>query len=723
MTIPRPTLLSGLLTLAVLASLPVQTPTVLTSALVVLWLTYHAYQLGQRFWPGSSHYHQIVSGLFGLTSGIAILGTAVYVLWKFTPLVSGIIVLLTPFAIATLPRRPQTINQNLVINWLRALSFFQKLQWASIRTALLRWLRQPLGWLPLLLDGVLVWLAWASQTSASVNTIWATLPREWLWLWAVTTALVLLATLRLPSRAWRRTLTHLHLLTTVSVVAIVYQVGYGFDPFIHRATEELIAHSGVVTPKTPYYLGQYVLITFFSHLTGISIHSLDIWLLPLGAALFLPWAAALAWHYLSRPHRVTTSTDESSTPNAVAAFSLLLAPFAGWLVTTPQGLGNLWLVVTVTLLAAGSVSSWPLMTLGALTTLTFHPVSGLPLIAVALLAASQHSSVARKHWLSALVCLGGITILPAAFWLQSHVSTAAGGFAFGPIQWQSLSTLLATLLPHFPRSLSLSQDWFHLLGGNAGWLLAILSVIGLAAWWRARHANTLWPLVGGAIITAGGALLTQAFIQFNSVAASEQLDYPRRILAVALLFLLPVALAGVATLTTRVATRPRLAGLWLGLFTLTLTASVYAAYPHADAQNPGRFYSTGSADRLAVRLINEHFGADTPYIVLANQAVSAAALEAFGFSHYYATSAGPLFYYPIPTTSPLASDYLAFMNQTESFQTITTRAMDRVGVQAAAVVVNRYWTNASGVIAAATPTADDITTTADGSLTILYYTY
>ena len=66
-----------------------------------------------------------------------------------------------------------------------------------------------------------------------------------------------------------------HYLLSFSVAAIVYKIGYGFDPFIHQATMELIDKKGVVTPKPFYYLGEYGLIVIFHKLTGISIYFLN----------------------------------------------------------------------------------------------------------------------------------------------------------------------------------------------------------------------------------------------------------------------------------------------------------------------------------------------------------------------------------------------------------------------------------------------------------------
>ncbi|MHB8904376.1 MAG: hypothetical protein ACYC40_04750, partial [Patescibacteria group bacterium] len=48
----------------------------------------------------------------------------------------------------------------------------------------------------------------------------------------------------------------LHYFLSLLIAVIIYKIGYGFDPFIHQATMELIDKKGLVAPKPPYYLGQ-----------------------------------------------------------------------------------------------------------------------------------------------------------------------------------------------------------------------------------------------------------------------------------------------------------------------------------------------------------------------------------------------------------------------------------------------------------------------------------
>ncbi len=97
--------------------------------------------------------------------------------------------------------------------------------------------------------------------------------------------------------------------------------------------------------------------------------------------------------------------------------------------------------------------------------------------------------------------------------------------------------------------------------------------------------------------------------------------------------------------------------------------------------------------------------ARAPYIALANQQVSAAALKAFGFDHYYRTSAGELYFYPIPTGSPLYQYYLEMVYKNPGRASMIS-AMDLAGVEAGYLIVNKYWYQSGRVINEAKLAAD-----------------
>lgn len=66
-----------------------------------------------------------------------------------------------------------------------------------------------------------------------------------------------------------------------SVALIIYQIGYGYDPFLHLAAEKVIDATGTLTPKTFYYIGEYSLIIFLKNLTQLPLDFFNRALLPI----------------------------------------------------------------------------------------------------------------------------------------------------------------------------------------------------------------------------------------------------------------------------------------------------------------------------------------------------------------------------------------------------------------------------------------------------------
>ena len=152
---------------------------------------------------------------------------------------------------------------------------------------------------------------------------------------------------------------------------------------------------------------------------------------------------------------------------------------------------------------------------------------------------------------------------------------------------------------------------------------------------------------------------------------------------------------------------------------LILSASLYLSYPRLDNYFNSRGFSVSSADLKAVNWINGD--ADDNFIVLANQQVSAAALNQFGFKKYYLKNNSPVFYYPVPTGSPLYQYYLDMVYKEPSRETML-KAMGLADAATGYFVLNKYWWAFPKILAEAKLSSNGWQLIDDGEIYIFKYT-
>ncbi len=499
------------------------------------------------------------------------------------------------------------------------------------------------------------------------------------------------------------------LFATVSITPLLYPLGYGFDGFLHRATETLFITQGTLEPKPLYYIGQYTFVSFLSRLTGIAVGSIDLWLVATFAAL-LPLLFAL---FFARGESASGG-DRRRASWSVAALTLLL-PLAPFIATTPQSLA--YLIGLLALLAALSETSLLLTLALAAWCVAIHPLAGLPLggTAIALLMLREPDVIWKKVSGAVLLVLACISV-PASFFLLGSGSSVR-------IDWHTdqlfrLRTLLpdiASLLP--PNShVSLWSDWADM----AAWLAPLLLLVGaILAVLRDRGRRAAWiASLAGAVGLWLASLFLKHAGEFTFLIDYERGDYPERLITVALLILLPAACVGFGSLLKgRLPTRtPALAACLLGCLAIFAAGQVYNAFPRHDASQAGHGWNTSRADIEAVRFIDRD-AAGKPYTVLANQSVSAAAVAALGFKRY----AGDVFFYPIPTGGPLYQTFLRATGSSPSTDDIKEAAA--LGQSSLVfVVLNDYWWDAERVAQQLSAMADAQWSFGEGSVTVYRFT-
>lgn len=672
------------------------------------YLIFYGFLLGFILFRARPDLFKFLYGLLFFLAGLSLFGALIYFFYKLNTLALASLVILPPFVILPFLRfgnhpesekhfNPVQINPHILRTTL-LLAAFIFLTILNLRHLL------------------------AAGTVEAIRTPWKILPFDFFINYFVATLALLYFVLKSQKEGLNLILISVHTFLTVALALFIYRIGYGFDPFIHQATEKVILAQGLILPKPFYYLGQYSLVIFLAKIFHTSVVWVDRLLLPTLVSLFLP-----ATIYFSlRPF-----TDRNKTPGAsLASLLIFLLPFTAFIATTPQGLANFFLLIIIffAILALRREFSLSALWFLGFTTLLIHPLAGLPALVFLLLLTvftffKKQQGVFEfvRHVVFIMSVLLAAIAIPLVF-------LAALFLFLGPSSIISLKTIagannfltalgwpLPVLVNHFRPFYDLAYTY----GQNIIFLLLFFGFAGYFILKKNLPSVLVYPTAFFALIT--NYILIKLFVDFPSLIKYEQGVYPQRILEISFYFLIPLFLFALYKFFEKLmeAKGKTIKLFFILIFAAFLTFSLYYSYPKDDGEDYqiDRGYSVSLFDLEAVKKINaEAAGAD--YVVLANQSVSAAAVREFGFSKYF----GPYFYYPIPTGDPLYQYYLKMVYQMPSRATVA-EAANLTGVKLVYFVLNKYWTDADKILEAARPTADETMEIGSGRIWILKYQF
>jgi len=639
-------------------------------------------------------------GLLFILSEFIIGGTIIYYLDKITPLLSYSLLVLplaTFFLIKKTTRNIETLKQ---------------------KTIPQSWKYFFLFGLPLILGDVflLVYL-YTHRTYELAASPWLQVGPIFFVLYTLATILLFITYKKNTSLVQTILLTSLHFFVGLSVAALIYPLGYGFDAFIHRATEEWIQTHGFIDPKTPYYIGQYTLVTMLGHITHLKIFWIDIFLVPILASIFLPGII------------LTTSKKFIDSPlYAQIGFWLLpFIPFLSLHLTTPHNLVLLLsiLLIFLTWSASKKHISFLLPILLSLAGVMTHPLVGAPLFifTFVLFLLQKFQNNKKLSWaLIIITFLGLCFLLPTLFTLNglrigkplptltnpfTHIDSFIDLFA-RPYWYAKTSPLRFEIL-----------YWCERLIVPA---FLFLSAIGFVTYRKKEKSLWVWMFPLTALALFLDAWLLRSWIVFPDVVAYEQGDYPKRLIYTSIIFLLPFSMYGLYSLLQKLSANLKFKIIQAVIFLLipiTLTVCLYLSYPQRNVKIRFPGYNITHSDFKAVEWIQSE-NSEYNYIVLSNQLVSAAALTNYSFAKYFATPQGELFYYAIPTGGLLYQYYgkMIYEGQKREYM---EEAMRVAGVQKAYFVVNTYWANSDKIIAEAKKMADQVKSIDNGLVWIFEY--
>jgi len=529
-------------------------------------------------------------------------------------------------------------------------------------------------------SAALVYLLVKSSTLNAIQSPWMVTPKIITIIYFC--AALSLIIINLTSNSYRALVNSIFFFFSFSVVAIIYALGYGFDPFIHQATEKIIQASGTISPIPLYYLGHYALVVWLAAKSTLAITFIDVWLLPFLVSLFLPIIIYSAFRY---------NFNGDNLAIRLLPLIFLILPYDTLIQSTPQSLAFLLALIVIFLslfYLSNQGITFGLILLISLAALAAHPLTGIPLLFFTLLL-----GLYRRFWqahgikkILRLTVYWSLTILaaislPIIFLLQS---TLAGKQATWTATEQDAS--LNLLLPYFHRFIRL-EDLLYFFGYNFRWLIIILAIGGIIYIWSKKKMQFFLHYIITFLVLLTNYLLLKLFISFNFLIAYERMVFPQRILNLSFYFLLPLVLLTGYLLISKIRLLPLVIRLFGILFlALILSVSWYFSYPRFDYYQQDKGFSSSIYDRLAVNWIN-YDGNNKRYVVLANQSVAAMAVQQYGFKQYF----NGCFYYPIPTGDPLYQSYLQLVQNSKPVPIILADVQALTGAERVYVVVNDYW--------------------------------
>lgn len=630
--------------------------------------------IGPRLAPTSPRPLQLGLGSMATIAGMSILGSAVYYSATVTT-ESLLVALIVIAAIAGIVQKPT--------DHLKPLKPDHRLDTGLFSLGLLA----ILGW----------WIAvLTNDISEPTRSLWLVLDPFTLTALGLAACCTLTLILRRRSAYLALLLLATLLFSATSVAATMYGLGYGFDPFLHRATVTHIAEHGTITPKPLYYIGQYALELIGMKLFALPLFALDAFLAPLLAAFGIVIALA--------------GRQASLKPPSVMLASLLFLPLAAFVQTTPQALAFVF--------TAWALFTYPRPRLApaifALAAVITHPLAGIgAIVYVVLITLDDLPDRYRSLSLASIaaVTLSAAVAIPVAFVAQAKLANLTLGFNLQNIfkLWQlPIDSFLTT-------QYSAWGDTAYFFIGNTFLIVLALAIIGIILTPKTKYGWYVPGLVAAAMFV--NFIILSLGFDFTFLIAYERMDFALRLLTLTTLFLLPYVAVLLSMIWAKMQTAP--VGLRVGfviLLSIFFVTNVYAAYPRHDNYARSSGFNVGTADFEAVTAIEDR-AAGQDYIVLSSQALASAAVQELGFKQYYHDD---IFFYPIPTGGPLYQYFLTLVEEQPSRGTML-EAMDLAGVDLAFFAVHDYWWQAPQIIENTKALADDWFAVSNNRVTIFIF--
>ncbi len=471
--------------------------------------------------------------------------------------------------------------------------------------------------------------------------------------------------------------TILGIISITSITCLLYKVGYGFDGFLHIRGEKILSETGTLFPKPPYYIGQYVFVTWLARLLRIpnAITIIDTWLVPVFSAILLPLVLYIR-----------------EKKSAYTFLIFLFLPLSAFIATTPQSFAYvLGIAAIICVMTSGRAAI-----LLALWSICVHPLAGIPFFLLSLALYTKYKKIPGKVFAGFLALASGFSIPLIFIFISSNNGTHITWDFSHLIELTPWLTGLQNLAPTIHRTYSLWPGFASLISQALPCILILILCIEYIR--KKMHETDIddtenkYILILAAISLFISSIILKTAGDFAFLIDYEKGNFADRLQTISFFCLWAAAIPACISFFTKIKKMPMLhQALTLWLLCSIPTALAYTALPRHDALLIGHGWSVSASDIEAVRFIH-HDAGSIPYVVLANQSVSAAAVSELGFKRY----AGDIFFYPIPTGGPLYTIFLDIANA-KRIQDNVQDAAKLAEAKIVYVVIDDYWWNAESV--------------------------